>query len=362
MTQSGSKKSCKQCNGIFSAVRSTAQYCSDKCKKAARRSSCSQSKARQPKQPPDSCVGSVNGKCPVSKTTPFKASRIKPYRCRTCSSVESSHNHLKRFLQSSICLNVIRCIEQAGTIETFQSLQDLDDYVSMVRLRRSYESNNREEIYWHICHLFPLKSDGTVGLTNSSNCIIGHAQVNIELGNKTVFTQAIEGTHYIQRTSLNDRWKVKKGNLSEARRLIVEYFGEAELLKWSKAVGFSPVVKSDYKPPAKNREALFYIMYEQVGIEACMSDVETWIDLASAWTEFCNQDRMNDGDFVSGDVFARDSQLELVGRALQFGLLEGNVEFFEIATEMLGMLTGQGYVSFEFPETTVVNDKPILQF
>jgi len=236
-------RNCQSCESEFEAMRSTAKYCGDTCRKAGQRGKAS-SKVITPKKPRSDrgkvevCAGSVDGKCPTQKAAPYYPKRQKEYRCIACRKINSLNNHLSNFIRSSTGIAVVRTIIRAGTLETFAGMDDLDAYVKLIRARRLYESTEKKPDF-HICHLVPLKTDNVVGLTNSRNCIIGLAEVNQGLGNKAVFTQAEHGKNYLFKEDLAKRWLVNPNDVEKVKKLLPDYFGP-ELSEWCRRMSFTP--------------------------------------------------------------------------------------------------------------------------
>jgi hypothetical protein len=114
---------CSNCGNSFTPQRSTAKFCSNKCKQAIKNSSKVPKNKNKPKAL-DLCSGLINSTCPDKKTTASKPARKSPYKCKSCRAVNSLHNHQNNFLQSTIGVSVIDTIERAGTLETFQSLHN----------------------------------------------------------------------------------------------------------------------------------------------------------------------------------------------------------------------------------------------
>jgi hypothetical protein len=316
-------KKCTYCSKEYTAERSTSKFCGDACKRDSHRTS--QPKKQKKDKQVDQCSGSIKGECPDNKVTDRKPNRIKPYRCRKCGTVDSRSNHLNRFLQSTIGLGVIQLITRAGTIETFRNISDLDSYVKMVKRRRAYESTDKQYDF-HICHLSPLKGSETVGLTNAHNCIIGLAKLNQKMSNKEIYTEAVDGIHYIYRDSLQNKWEVGTKNESRIREMLVEYFGEG-LSVWAKDVGFTPRDASGYKLPIRVREKTFLVMLEQLfGKAAKTLDGDERNSISLAWLNYqyqylyCFDDELND------EYLGSEEELEAAGIAMQKYLLTGDSE------------------------------------
>lgn len=327
---------CINCGNNFTHERSTAKFCSNKCKQAVKNNS-KASKRKKKAIQLDKCAGSTQGTCPNNMTTPSKPMRVSPYRCRSCRAVDALYNHQDKFLQSTIGLNVIETVFRAGTVETFQNLQDLDNYVDMLRMRKAYDAT-RKKADFNICHLSPLKGKNTVGLTNAENCVIGQAEVNRKLGNKNIFTQGIEGIHYLNRDTLNPKWKVAKDEKSKIRGLLVEYFGN-DLDIWAKKKRFTPRNSKTYQPPARRSEALFLIIFKQLfGAAAKVLDTEERHNIGLAWQDYQYQ-YLNKFDEELCDVdFAKDDVLKAAGEAIQSYLLTGNSDDSIKALELLERL------------------------
>jgi hypothetical protein len=153
----------------------------------------------------------------------------------------------------------------------------------MIRLRNSYDATGPKKLL-NICHhLSPLKGEYTAGLTSAKNCMIGGAVVNKTLGNKDVFIESIEGTHYLNRDRLNPRWIISKGEKYKIRSLIVEYFG-SDLDSWARKKIFTPRGKGVYKPPARKCAAIFLIAIKQLLEPAStVLDPEVRHSISLAW-------------------------------------------------------------------------------
>jgi hypothetical protein len=328
---------CSNCGNSFTRQRSTAKFCSSKCKQAVKNSRkvLQNKKKKQPKAL-DLCSGSINSTCPDKKTIARKPTRIRPYQCNSCRTVNSLHNHQNNFLQSTIGLSVIDTIARAGTLETFQSLHDLDAYVDMIRLRNSYDATGPKKLL-NICHLSPLKGEYTVGLTSAKNCMIGGAAVNKTWGNKEVFSESVEGTHYLNRDRLNPRWKVSKGETDGIRSLIIEYFG-SDLDSWAKEKKFTPRGKGIYKPPARKCAATFLIAIKQLFKQAStVLDPDVRHSISLAWITYQYQYLNYFNEHLEDQHFASIDVLDSAGEALQRYLMTGNED---AAWETLDLLTG----------------------
>jgi hypothetical protein len=311
------------CSKEYTAEKSTKKFCSVACRRDSHRSS--QPKKQKKDKKEEQCSGSIKGECPENMVTARNPNRIKPYRCMGCRAMDSLSNHQNKFFQSTIGLGVIKLIKRAGTIETFRNISDLDSYVKLVKHRRAYESTDKQYDF-HICHLSPLKGSETVGLTNAHNCIIGLAKLNQKMSNKEIYTEGIDGIHYIYRNSLQNKWKIGTRNEKRVRELLVEYFGEG-LSAWAKDVKFSPRVASDYKRPTKRRGATFLVMFEQLFGEAAKTlcgDERNSIGLA--WTDYQYQYLSEFNEELKDCHFARAEELEAAGIAIQKYLLTGDSE------------------------------------
>jgi hypothetical protein len=329
-------KNCMYCGKKYTAERSRSKFCSPECRRDSYRSSQPQKQKRV--RQVDQCSGSIKGECPDNKVTDRKPNRIKPYRCRKCGTVDSQSNHLNRFLQSTIGLGVIDVIKRAGTIETFRNISDLDLYVKLVKHRKVYEASSKHADF-HICHLHPVNGSETVGLTNVHNCIIGLAKLNLKGGNKEIYTEGGYGIHYVPRNSLQDRWKSESKNHTGIRKLLVEYFGE-ELSVWTKDVGFSPRVISDYEPRVDKREKTFLVMFEQLFGEAAKTlDSDERNSIGLAWASYQYYYMSGFDEELNIEYLGRAEELEEVGIAINKYLLTGDSEYAGQVIDELKKLT-----------------------
>ena len=314
--------SCKSCKGSFEAVRVTAKYCSNKCKQAGKNSKAKASK--QPKQM-QVCSG-------VGCTTERVYKGVESYTCKPCRSDIALSSALSRFRRSTIGLNIIRCIKRSGTIETFKSIDDLDYYTKLTRLRRRYESSSKV-IDYNIMHLV-ASDDDIVSLTSKDNLFIGDAKLNKSLGNKAVFKGAVEGKHYIKRVDLDAGLLVAMiGEQASLWERFVKHFGERELSQWTKEAGFSPKSNEVYEPPAKNKESVLEVAFSQL----LDSDIEVslYFDLASCWSDYvADMNRFVDKVDYEAD-YASGVELIEVGNLVQESIVRNDGELIKKAIELL---------------------------
>jgi hypothetical protein len=213
----------------------------------------------------------------------------------------------------------------------------------MVKRRRAYESTDKQYDF-HICHLSPLKGSETVGLTNAHNCIIGLAKLNQKMSNKEIYTEAVDGIHYIYRDSLQNKWEVGTKNESRIREMLVEYFGEG-LSVWAKGVGFTPRDSSGYKHPIRMREKTFLVMLEQLfGKAAKTLDGDERNSIGLAWLSYQYQYLSGFDEELNDQYLGREEELEAAGIALQKYLMTGDSEHAGQAENELKKLVEKDYM------------------
>jgi len=300
------------------------------------------------------CVGSINGKCANQAVSKAKAGRKGTYRCMTCIKVNSLERAVDNLFYSNHGRSIINVIRQAGTIETFQAIDDLDFYVSLNKECRSYGSvkSGKVQTEFHRCHLVPANGVDTVGLTNEINMIAGEATVNQSYKNKNLFTQAREGVHYLCRDRLQDRWLVDKTTTTpDIKHMMMERFG-VELKEWAKLKRFAPPSKGDYELRAREAEKLIVVMQAQLFSEAGLSinwDLEPLFNFGQAWSDFLTWAAGNRnwevkyteyGMEVEHNYLGADEFLEPVGKMLQEFMFTGDIDWLRRAEDQLAEITG----------------------
>jgi hypothetical protein len=345
-------KPCGNCGKQFEYMRVSAKFCSDQCRVKSSRSAIAKPrlKMHQHKQL-DECSGNVNGKCPNNATTSINKTRKSPYKCMKCRNINSIETAVIKMRSSYFGKSLVSVIRQAGTIETFSSVDDIAFYHELNEKCRSYGSvsNGKVNQEYNRCHLVPASGDEIVGLTSKYNLVAGEGAKNKSNGNKELFTAGIEGSHFISKADLDSRWLVRMQPDHVIWEMVIERFGEA-LKIWAQKKVFKPPVKNDYKFPSRDKERLLDVMHGELFSEAGLTilyDLEPLFNFSSSWSDFQSWAGEHGnwlvniskyGITVEHTVHGADKFLEPIGKLVQEFIFTGKVEFLEQADSELKKL------------------------
>jgi len=143
---------------------------------------------------------------------------------------------------------------------------------------------------------------------------------------------------YLKRVNLNSNLLV--GTLSEKFYLwdrFVKHFGEKELSKWAKEVGFAPKSKQAYEPPRKDKESLFEVAFSQL----LDSDIEVslYFDLAVAWSDYVSYMRSRFESKVDYTLdYASGVEIVEIGEAVQNAIITNDGELIKTAIKLINKL------------------------
>jgi len=270
------QKSCEHCGDLFSYSRSDADHCSSSCRKAASRKSATGSQPRKPlKGSQVACSGALGEAC--AKTDYRKPD--KDYKCRPCRLKESEHNALHRFYKSRFFEQLLRDCKRAGTLEVFNTLDDVTFYR---RLRKKLTKVNgycfkelatkeQRHYEYNICHRVAVANSSSqlIGNFSEANLFIGRATLNRKYGNKQIYLHPQVNLNCLERNSLNPRYLVTARTTSEEfQRLLELRYGIESLRVWAKRVLFSPRSNVTWD----NRQVEQFVHYSHIIEDAFWED------------------------------------------------------------------------------------------
>jgi len=224
-------KICAQCSESFTSKRTDAKHCSNACRKALSRENKIKSNSLT------LCVGHLHHKCPDSKHTSSKEGR-----CPDCKRI---HNHFRRYPNSKVGFEVVRLIKRAGSLQTFETLEDLIYFERLIKLRSGYTkiSGGKVKNDYDICHKLPLVHPEFIGLTSKANLFIGSSLLNQKAQNANSYCPDWEGEeffHLIHPFELDPRFKVDVNQSQKAiMNLMLKYFG-SDFLDHVVAAAYQP--------------------------------------------------------------------------------------------------------------------------
>lgn len=286
------------------------------------------------------CIGNEAG----IGCTKEARTEAKEYRCAGCRAINKRLNVRVQFIKSSLFNRVRRLVDRAGTVETFDDVQALDDWFELGKLRNLFSAI--EDTSWHVAHLFPVAGLRGTGKTNRWNCIVAEEVVNKRLSNSEVFTKAVEGVHFIGHEKLDRDLRVVKGLTSnqEVVDKLERHLGKQELYNWleSKTLTEPSKVDEDAFEWLEHVEATskFLAMLGEFRGDGNHIEVEHVIDFEVAFTSYLLGFKGSKSvAYLKLARFGHDERLDDVASLVQDSLLSGESGSLLEATEKLKGLT-----------------------